>query len=81
MVYPSIIRFIFAAALIFLTLFFTAPIVYTIWFDNLRSTIPTTTYGNTMIAAGDGFFSSYKILIFVIPVLIIIWGFADAARK
>ena len=79
--YPSILNFIFASGIIFLSIFFTVPIVYTFWHDNLRPTIPNTTYGQTMQQAGDLFLASYQILGYVIPIIIIAWGIADAARK
>jgi hypothetical protein len=81
MVYADILYFIFVAALTFISIFITAPIVYTFWFDNLKPMLPATAYGHTMGVAGDLFFSVYQILGYVVPAIIIAWGFANSARK
>lgn len=81
MVYSDVLYYFYAAAIIFITVFVTAPIVYTVWFDSLRDTIPSTSYGNMLKAAGDLFFQSYQILGYLVVGIIIAWGFSVAARK
>jgi len=81
MVYSGVLTYLFAAGIIFLTIFVTAPMVYTIWFDNLRLSMPDTPYGNSLKGTGDLFFSSYKILGYLVVGVVIAYGFAVAARK
>lgn len=69
-------RFVAAAVITFLTIFAMSPIVYSIWYGNLRSM-----NAGTLQAAGDTFFSNFLILSFVVPGLIILWGFVVAVRK
>ena len=69
-------RFIVAAVITFAVIFAASPIVYSIWYDNLRDMNT-----GTLRDAGDTFFSNYMILSFVVPGLIIVWGFVVAVRK
>ena len=71
-----IARFIVAAVVTFAVIFAISPVVYNIWYDNLRPM-----NSGTLQAAGDTFFSNYMILAFVVPGLIIVWGFVVAVRK
>ena len=69
-------RFVAAAVITFLVIFAMSPVVYSIWFDNLRAM-----NSGTLRDAGDTFFSNYLILSFLVPGLIILWGFVVAVRK
>lgn len=69
-------RFVAAAVITFLVIFAMSPIVYSIWYGNLRAM-----NSGTLQAAGDTFFSNFLILSFVVPGLIILWGFVVAVRK
>ena len=69
-------RFVAAAVITFLVIFAMSPIIYTIWYDNLREM-----NSGTLRDAGDTFFSNWLILAFVVPGLIIMWGFVVAVRK
>lgn len=69
-------RFVAAAVVTFLVIFAMSPIVYTIWYGNLRAM-----NSGTLLAAGDTFFSNFLILSFVVPGLIIMWGLVVAVRK
>ena len=69
-------RFVVAAVITFLIIFAMSPIVYSIWFNNLRDM-----NSGTLQAAGDTLFANYEILAFMVPGLIIIWGFVVAVRK
>ncbi len=71
-----IARFIVAAVVTFAVIFAISPVVYSIWYDNLREM-----NSGTLQEAGDTFFSNYMILAFVVPGLIIVWGFVVAVRK
>lgn len=77
MVYPEILNFILAAGVVFVVIYVTTPIMYEIWFTQLRPE-----NGNpTLITAGDRFFQSWMVLGYVVPGLIIAYGFSVAARK
>lgn len=69
-------RFVVAAVITFAVIFAMSPVVYSIWYDNLRDM-----NSGTLQAAGDTFFSNYQILAFIVPGLIIVWGFVVAVRK
>ena len=73
-------RFVVAAVITFAVIFAMAPTAYMIWFDNLRD-MNTGPVGDRMQAVGDTFFSNFQILSFVVPGLIIVWGFVVAVRK
>lgn len=69
-------RFVAAAVITFLVILAMTPIVYNIWFNNLRDMNE-----GTLQAAGDTFFANFQILSFLVPGLIIVWGFVVAVRK
>ena len=69
-------RFVVAAVITFAVIFACSPIIYSILYDNLREM-----NSGTLRDAGDTFFSNYMILAFVVPGLIIVWGFVVAVRK
>lgn len=71
-----ILRYILAAAITFAVIFVTAPIAYTIWYGSLRSM-----NSGSLQASGDLFFSNFQIMSFVVPGIIIMWGFLVATRK
>lgn len=71
-----ILRYILAAAITFAVIFVTAPIAYTVWYGSLRSMNT-----GTLLSAGDLFFSNLQIMSFVVPGIIIMWGFLVATRK
>lgn len=76
-----IIRYIVATATTFAVIFVMSPIIYNIWHLNLRNTIPNTAYGLQLMTVGDTFFENFRILAFIVPGLIIVWGFVVAQRK
>ena len=69
-------RFVVAGVITFAVIFAMTPVVYSIWYDNLREM-----NSGTLQEAGDTFFSNYMVLAFVVPGLIIVWGFVVAVRK
>lgn len=69
-------RFVGAAVITFAVIFAMSPIVYSIWYDNLRDM-----NSGILQDAGDTFFDNYRILSFIVPGLIIVWGFVVAVRK
>lgn len=71
-----IMRYILAAGITFAVIFVTAPIAYTIWYGSLRAM-----NSGTLQNAGDLFFSNFQIMSFVVPGIIIMWGFLVATRK
>lgn len=60
--------------------FVLSPFIYSFWYDNLRPMVPNTTYAVKLLFAGDMLFRYWQILGYLIPGIIIAWGFADAAR-
>lgn len=71
-----ILRYVLAAVITFAVIFVTAPIAYTIWYGSLRSM-----NSGTLLNAGDLFFANFQIMSFVVPGIIIMWGFLVAVRK
>lgn len=69
-------RFILAAVVTFAVIFVMSPVLYSIWFDYLRDFNT-----GSLRDSGDTFFSNYLIMAFLIPGLIIVWGFVSAIRK
>ena len=69
-------RFVVAAVVTFATIFAMGPVVYSIWYDNLRD------FNSGILRdAGDTFFANFQLMSFLIPGLIILWGFVVAVRK
>ena len=71
------IRLVVAAASSFIIFNITAPIMYNVWYVQLRDDV---TFSNLQ-ATGDMFFGNWLILQYMAPGLIIIWGFVVAQRK
>lgn len=81
MVYWPTIQYIYTAGIIFVLFFILSPILYSVWYDNFRSMVNTSnSFGQRMQAAGDVLFKNFMILGYLIPGIIIGWGFAAAAR-
>jgi uncharacterized membrane protein len=80
MVYWPNINFVITSALILITFFVLSPFIYTFWNDSLRPLVPNTAYANKLIIAGDLLFKYWMVLGYLIPGLVIGWGFAEAAR-
>ena len=72
-----VLRLVLAAGSIFVILNITTPIVYSVWYDNLREGV---TFSNLQ-TTGDVFFGNFLIMSYVVPGIIIIWGFIIAQRK
>lgn len=71
-----ILRYVLAAGITFAVIFVTAPIAYMIWYGSLRAM-----NSGSLQNAGDLFFSNFQIMSFVVPGIIIMWGFLVATRK
>ena len=80
MVYWPNIQFVIVSALIMITFFALSPFIYAIWHDTLRPMVPNTAYSQKLLIAGDNLFKFWMVLGFMIPGIIIGWGFAEAAR-
>jgi len=78
MVFVFIIRFVVAAAITFIVINITSPIIYTMWYNELR---PFNEGFPRLLAAGDTFFGNFLILSWVVPAMIIMWGIIVAQRK
>ena len=71
------VRFILAAGLVFFVINIFAPVIYNVWYGDLRDGVTN----NRLQAAGDTFFGNFLILSYVVPGLIIAWGFLVAQNK
>lgn len=82
MVYWPTIQYLEAAAITFILLLILGPIVYGFWFvSGVRDMVNTSTsFGKKLQFAGDMFFRMFQVLGYLIPGIIIGWGFAAAAR-
>ncbi len=67
-----------AAAITFIVINITSPIIYTMWYNDLR---PMNEGSARLVAAGDTFFGNFMILAWVVPAMIIMWGIIVAQRK
>lgn len=71
------IPFVVAAGITFVAINVMTPFLYDLWFNNLSTTFEDT----SLKQAGDNIFGMWQIMSFVVPGLIIIWGFAVAHNK
>lgn len=80
----QIMTFVVFAGITFLAIQFMTPILYDFWYNIMRPDIAdngTTSLNTTLLNAGDLMFSSWKLLSFVIPGIIILWGILLANQK
>lgn len=80
----QIMTFVVFAGITFLAIQFMTPILYNFWFDIMRPDIEdngTTSLNTTLLNAGDLMFGSWKLLSYVIPGIIILWGILLANQK
>lgn len=81
MVYWPTIQYVITAGIIFILFFILSPILYSVWFDNFRDMIFVgSPFGERMRTVGDILFGNFMILGYLIPAILIGWGFAEAAR-
>lgn len=73
----QVLAFVLAAIVIFVSIQLLSPFLYDIWFNNLRDQVPSA-WGQT---AGDRIFASWQIMSFIVPGILIMWGFMIANRK
>ena len=73
----QIMTFVTFAGITFLAIQFMTPMLYDFWFDNLRDQVTQ----ESLRTSGDLMFSSWKLLSFVIPGIIILWGILLANQK
>lgn len=81
MVYPEVLDYIVAIAIEFILIYVATPLLYTIWFLNLKSQVAAGFLQQILYAAGDLYFRSYEILGIVIIGITIFWLFANAAKQ
>ena len=79
----QIMTFVVFAGITFLAIQFMTPILYDFWFNILRDDVAenTSSLGTSLLSAGDLMFNSWKILSYVIPGIIILWGILLANQK
>lgn len=74
----QVLAFVLAAIVIFVTIQLMSPFLYELWFDNFRNMVPSGSWAET---AGDRVFASWQIMSFIVPGILIMWGFMLANRK
>jgi len=81
--FMQVMTFVVFAGITFLAIQFMTPMLYDFWFLNLRDNVSgnTSSLGTTLLNAGDLMFSSWKVLSYVIPGIIILWGILLANQK
>ena len=71
------IPFVVAAGITFVAINIMTPFLYDLWFNNLALSVAQ----DDLRASGDRIFGMWQIMSFIVPGLIIIWGFAVAHNK
>lgn len=85
MVYIEVLLFVAAAAIVFITMYVMTPFLYTIWHgsgmlsDQVRNS--TEVSQTTLRHAGDNLYNAWKVMNYLVPGVIIAWGFATAVRS
>lgn len=80
----QIMTFVVFAGITFLAIQFMTPMLYDFWYNILRPDIAdngTSTLNSSLLTSGDLMFSSWKLLSYVIPGIIILWGILLANQK
>ena len=77
MVYAQVLNFVLVAAVIFVSINILTPFLYDVWYNNLSTGVTNT----TLKTAGNNLFTTWTILGYIIPGIIIAYGFATAARQ
>jgi len=75
--FMTVLAFVLAATVIFVTIQLMSPFLYDLWYENLRDMVAP---GNLQ-DAGDRIFASWQIMSFVVPGILMMWGFMIANRK
>lgn len=73
----QIMTFVVFAGITFLAIQFMTPILYDFWFGNLRDQVTQA----SLLTAGDLMFGSWKLLSYIVPGIIILWGILLANQK
>ena len=76
MVLLTILPFVVAACIVFVTINVMTPFLYEMWFNNLDDQNTS-----SLRAVGDNVFFMWQIMGYIVPGLIIMGGFAAAQRK
>ena len=71
------IPFVVAAGISFVAINIMTPFLYDLWFNHLAPTFAD----GVLKTAGNNMFGMWQIMSFIVPGLIIIWGFAVAHNK
>ena len=83
MVYAEVLNFVLVAAIVFIVINLMTPFLYTVWHSNLIPQLKNSTNSNvtTMTTAGNNLFNSWQIMGYLVPGIIIAYGFAQAVYK
>lgn len=73
----TILATILMAGVTFVVINFMTPFLYDFWYNNLSDDVDD----STLRSAGNNAFSAFQIMSFVVPGIIILFGFAQAFRK
>lgn len=80
----QIMTFVVFAGITFLAIQFMTPVLYHFWYDIMRPDIEDngdSSLNTTLLNSGDLMFGSWKLLSYVIPGIIILWGILLANQK
>lgn len=82
MVYANILQFILVAAVVFIIINVMTPFLYNVWYNNLTPQVKNSTElsATKMVNAGNNLFITWQIMGYLVPGIIIAYGFATAAR-
>lgn len=83
MVYAEVLQWILAAAIVFIVINVMTPFLYTTWHSELTPQLKNSTNSNvtTMTNAGNNLFNSWTIMGYLVPGILIAYGFAQAVYK
>lgn len=77
MVYLTILNTVVAAGTCFIILNFMTPFLYELWYNNLDDEVTD----SSLVTSGNNAFSSWQIMGYIIPGIIMAYGFSTAARE
>lgn len=73
----TILNTILTAGITFVVINFMTPFLYDMWYGNLSDQVTD----SSLVTSGNNAFSAFQIMAYVVPGIIILFGFAQAFRK
>lgn len=77
MTFLTTMLFVLAAGVTFVTINIMTPVIYDLWYNNLRDE----NENSTLITAGDNVYGAWQVMGYVVPGILIVYGVAFANRK